>query len=1363
MQKRFRLSPMIVLLSGILCFMPGTVPADGNELTSSRWIVQLEAMPVVRYGGEGGTLMGGEAAKMRGPGLAATAPAVTGADRLDVSRPEVRAYTDWLDRQRHELLGRAGQTLGRELEPVHVYRYLQNGFAIDLKPEEARRLAELPGVSAVEPDRMHYLHLERGPQLIGADAIWSGQVDGMVPVQGENVVIGVLDSGVNWNHAMFSDDPADTGGYVLSNPFGRQLGLCSRQDVPCNNKLIGVYDFTNEGNGKDLGGHGSHVAAIAAGNRRTVGLDFGGGVAQFTLSGVAPRANLISYKVCREDFDAGSEAECPGSAIVQGLEQAIEDGVHVVNYSIGTSQPVDPWLNIGQTGVTEVGELFLNLRAAGIVPVTSAGNSGTSGPGTISTPANAPWTIAVGNSTHDRFLANRAEVAGLSDLIALAGDGPTLGSDLTAPVIAAESIDPANVLACDPFAAGVFEDAIAVVVRGACTFELKVDNAYHAGAVAVLVVNNIPGPPISMGGLESAAIPAFMLGNGDGIEVLKAIADTAEPKATIESGIVSLASEELRDRIAPSSSRGPAAFAPGLMKPNLVAPGSVILSAGAEGSDSYAVLTGTSMAGPHIAGAAALLLSARPDWTVDMIQSALETTAERDTLRVDNMPASINDRGAGRARVDRAVNAGLFLPVTSSQFRVANPRNGGDPGKLNLPGIYTDSCTRNCAFTRTVEAIRPGSWTVSVRGDLDIEVVPDSFSLAAGARQQLNITVSGGNTGADAVLDGAVVLTPADDSLSTQHLPVGMAFVAADLPSQLLINAPGNRGHSDHDVEVQATIEEAVFRTSSLVRPHGESFELEQDTSPGDPFSGGDGTKTLLVEVPEDTLMLMVDTVDSSALDIDLYVGRDLAGNGEAAPNEVVCEAASIGSREQCRIHNPEPGTWWILVQNYLGSSGSGVDWVKVEYAVLQESEDYSLTVTGPGRHDGGQLPFSLVWDQPAMRRGERWVGAVGLASSDEELADLGVIPVGVRRTMPLSHEPTPLFANQLRPVVVAANQRHDLLYFDVSPGAAAVSVSVQGVSGVSAELRHMAFDEIAAHAPGTPPAAGDLKASHGGSSGFTLTADAEPGRWYLVLDNARSSEALVEVNVVIEEDEPLMSQRGLWSPRDRTIYQGIEWQRAGKGFMTWYSYDRAGLPVFYQAIGDIDPAVSTWTAPLERVTNGSGERQVYDRIGEVSLTMISDKEMVFSWRRDGFHGSEIMTPDAARTCPQVEGGVTSYSGHWYSPGRLVGGTTMIVTDNVQAHIRYYFDALGIGRWLLASDPESDPLNQVLELLDYRGFCPGCDETGVQMHSVGVYERSFESDSSGTERLDFISAEPLGHAVSIEVPVSKLSEPLECH
>lgn len=1355
-----RICRIPVMTTAVLLLMIAvTISAQGKQpqVVPDRWIVYLEAPPTVLYEGSGQTWLHSDGQKRTGPALAATSPAVTGARRLDVSRPEVRGYVKWLDGERRSTLDWASAVLGRELQPLYVYRHLQNGFAIDMSAEEALLMAEVPGVLAVEQDEYHYLETDRGPQLIGADAFWLGQLDGESSHRGENIVIGVIDSGINWDHPMFSDDPAHTGGYEFSNPLGSQRGLCPMSEVKCNNKLIGVYDFTDEGsNGKDLGGHGSHVAGTAAGNPRQVSLNFGGGSNPYSLSGVAPRANIISYKVCKTDFDE-DEGECQGSAIREALEQAIEDGVDIINYSLGGT-PSDPWLTINRPQSTSSAELFLNLRTAGIVPVSSAGNEGLDGPGTVSSPANTPWTIAVGNTTHDRVLANRASVAGLGNLVALAGTGPSMSSDLSAVVRVAEDVAPGNMLGCNSFPGGAFSNSIAVMMRGDCTFETKVNNAHAAGARGVLIINQLPGPPILMGGLETTGIPSFMLTNDDGLAALEAIANSTSPSASVEARIARIIRPDWADRMAATSGRGPGVDAPDVMKPNVVAPGSSIISASESGSQS-AMMTGTSMASPHIAGGMALLKSARPDWSVAMLQSALETTADASSVFDEGRPATMFDRGAGRARFDRAIRAGLYLPISRLDFVNANPANGGDPGQLNLAGIFAGGCTQNCQFTRTVRAISGGSWAITTEGNLDIEVSPASFSLAEGESQELSITVTGGVVQMDTALDGSIVITPESDSMSTQRLPVAMG----SMTNHLQINAGANRGRIEIDLNVPSAMPEAVYRTSSLTRPARESFSLPQDSSRSNPYDGDAGTRTFLIDVPEDALMLWVETVYSTAPDIDLFVGFDAAGNGRADENEEVCESITPDELEECLIENPQAGTWWILVQNWQSSHQDAQDIVHLEYAVLTEGNDYTLAVAGPPSHGSGDLRLALAWDQPRMLRDERWLGAIGMASHGDTLADVRMIPVAVRRGAAARPQATAIFAGETYPVVVDPAEPHDLLYFDVSPSASSVSVNVAGDAGVSAQLRRLEFSEIVSWAPSTPPAGGELMATGSGShSGFSMNADASAGRWYVVLDNSTTSEALVEVTVDVAETSPVSSQRGLWSPRDRLIYQGIEWQRGGPGFLTWYSYDDDGLPVFYQAIAELDATSSAWTASLDRISNATGERQLYDPIGEVSLTMLSDDEMIFAWRRDGFHGSEIMAPDAPRTCPQVGGNAASLSGHWFSPDKLVGGTTMIVTDSVQVHIRYYFDALGVGRWLMASDPDQDPFNEVLELLDFRGFCPGCEAGEVDIIPVGVYTRSFSSDSSGHETLEFVSAAPLNHSIEIDVPIIKLSEAMEC-
>ncbi|MFW5926507.1 MAG: S8 family serine peptidase, partial [Wenzhouxiangella sp.] len=394
MKSVTRLSIAVVL--AVLLAAPAAAASKARAIPG-QWIVELSDPPTLDY-------RGGETARLEARDsksaatLAATAPDVTGARRLDVDSPEVRAYSAHLDSRREAVIDRASATLGRSLAPFAVYRHAFNGFAVKMSAEEARRLERLEGVAAVRPDMAYSLELDEGPPLIGAPAFWNGPGS---TNRGEGVVIGIIDSGINWDHVYFSDDPSDADGHEYENPFGEQLGECSKESVPCNDKLIGVYDFAEEGtDGRDPAGegHGTHVASIAAGNPWGFALSDVDG--NFDTSGVAPRANIVSYKVCFTEHpdDEDLDGKCVGSALTEALEQVVEDGVDVVNYSIG-GDTGDPWTT---------SKSFLNVRNAGIVLATSAGNSGPE-PGSLTSPGNAPWSFSVASVAHRRRVGNAAD------------------------------------------------------------------------------------------------------------------------------------------------------------------------------------------------------------------------------------------------------------------------------------------------------------------------------------------------------------------------------------------------------------------------------------------------------------------------------------------------------------------------------------------------------------------------------------------------------------------------------------------------------------------------------------------------------------------------------------------------------------------------------------------------------------------------------------------------------------------------------------------------------------------------------------------------------------------------------------------
>ncbi len=1348
MYSFLRFLPALLLIAAI-----GTAQAASDSvIVPGQWIVELESPAALAYRGDPGFQLEGVSGKTAGQRLAATAPDVTGAGRYDAHTVAARAYTSHLDQERSSLLARVEQTLGRSLEPTRRYRHVFNGFVANMDAHEAARLAGLPGVRSVEPVMAFRMHLDAGPSLIGARIVHIGG-GGLPASGGEGVVIGVIDNGINWDSMYFSDDDLMSG-HAFSNPLGRQLGLCSQSGVNCNNKLIGVYDFTDEGTrGKDPAGHGSHVAGIAAGVPIQLTLSNTGNHI-YRTTGVAPHANIVSYKVCygKHPSDSDLDDTCDSGAIMEAWEQAVIDGVDVVNYSIGSS-PLPPWA---------VGTALLNLWSAGIPFVTSAGNEGPDA-GTIGFPANVPWAFTVGSSTHGRLVGQRVRAAGIPSVLVVYGGGPAPAAGQTAPLVAADSPGE-NMLACQAFPGGSLAGAVVLIERGDCTFELKVHNAASAGAVAVLMYNNLPGPPIAMGGLEASSIPAAMTDFQTGQQIRGAINRTTNPTATLTGEGVASTSPAWRDLISDFSSRGPADYAPGILKPNVVAPGSDILSAYFDGVNSIGFSSGTSMASPHVAGAVALLQSIHPDWGPDRLQSVLETTADANDLRWNNAPAGVNDRGAGRIQVDRALRAGLYLPITRSQFEAADPASGGDPASLNLAGMWGENCDPTCSFTRRVRALESGNWLVSAESTLPVTVSPDTFSLSAGQEQVIEITVDTmGLVGP--FVEAAVFLTPTGGDLVEQKLTVGIT-----LPSMIDRQVDTNRGSHAVSLAMDA-MPEPVFYSSALERPARESFVLDQDPSPESPYQGTTGRRTFLYDVDEESLMLWAEVVSSEARDIDLFVGRDDNGDGRANEDEERCRSMSPTELETCIIENPEPGTWWVLVQNWQASPPGASNRVDLDVLVAYPDSDPSLVATGPGRHEGGVLPLMVHWDQPEMRWGERRLGAIGISSSPDQPADRGVLPVRITRQGNHSIEAAALFAGETLPVIVPGSARHDLLFIDLPPQAERLQVQVQGDADVSASLHRLDFDAIADHAPDTPPApdTAALLSGSGSAAGISLNyqaapgVDLEPGRYYVVLENAASGERLVNVTASIEENAASLPRFGLWGPADRTTYQGIEWNVGGAGMIVWYSYDEQGLPTFYNAVEAIDPQRSTWAADLLRTTASTEARQNIDTVGRVAITALGSEELIMSWRLNGHHGSERLTPDVATSCAEVNGVPTSYSGLWYAPTSSQGGTTMIVTADSQAQVRYYFDLLGVGRWVITTDAGgAGPLAEQLDVLELRGFCPGCAPVEVSIETVGSYVRQFQSEDRATEILEFQSRPPLNQHYSNEVSIHKLTSRRDC-
>ena len=716
------------------------VPGDRGTFT-----VVLRDVPVASYAG---TLPGIPAPRL--------AKSSGGAMRKDMRSEGAVAYARHLQQRQVQFERKASGMVGRRVGVRMRMQHALSAVVVDLTAAEAERLRGLPEVAFVEPYVEHPLLTDTGPALIGAPALWNN-TSPFVPAsyRGEGVVVGILDSGINFGSPSFAAvGPVD--GYVHGNPLGSgtYLGTCVPGGVDqgrCNNKLIGGYDFVcgspanlcgqanvrEEPGFGDTGSHGSHVASTVAGNTRDA--VFGG--ATLRISGVAPRANIIAYDVCYTNTSTG-QGLCPGTATTAAVNQVIADGiVDVINFSIGGG--TSPWSD--STSLA-----FLNAVNAGVYVAAAAGNDG---PNADTMSHNEPWVATTAAAQHGAGgLAVTMSVtspspvpAGLAAFNVLEGTGGTPHA-AELPGTTPLKISP-NIFGtddgCTSFTPGIFTGAIAVVRRGTCTFTVKVGNAEAAGAVAVVIANNQAGTVVPS--VPGTTIPVFSVTQalGDQLRDFGLMNQTATARISYPPSRVA----NTPDVLASFSSRGPAGNF-NLVKPDITAPGVDVLAVMSgttlTGSEQLVgLMSGTSMASPHHAGAAALMRQAHPTWTPTEIRSALQMTATTSVwLENGTSPATPFAMGSGRVRLERAVRAGLVMNETLTRFQNANPSAGGQEWTLNLPTMARQSCPNPCTFTRTFRNPTPSGilWRGSLTG-VSGTVTPALAWVPAGASVTVTVSV----------------------------------------------------------------------------------------------------------------------------------------------------------------------------------------------------------------------------------------------------------------------------------------------------------------------------------------------------------------------------------------------------------------------------------------------------------------------------------------------------------------------------------------------------------------------------------------------------------------------------------------------
>ncbi|XP_026438704.1 subtilisin-like protease SBT1.4 [Papaver somniferum] len=562
---------------------------------------------------------------------------------------------------------------------IYTYDHAMHGFAARLTLSQASHLRNVPGIVSVLPEQIHELHTTHTPQFLGLDdkvGIWPQSS------YGDDVIIGVIDRGIWPERGSFHDE-------VLDPVPERWKGTCEvGLDFPkesCNKKIIGARAFSkgyeafllgSKMNGsaaklispRDLEGHGTHCASTAAGSAVS-GASLGpyaAGVAQ----GMAPRARIAVYKACWPGV------KCPGADILAGFESAISDGVDVISLSLG-SKPV-----LYNHQETMIGAFHAMQK--GIFVSCSGGNNGPT-PNTVGNVA--PWVMTAGASTLDReFPANVI----LGDKTVLPGVSLFYGkSRLSESNILVYGGDCGSET-CEKGKLDVNKVNGGIVVcqsggpRAAHGYAVKL-----AGGIGVILVESkAKGQGLSA---VPHLIPGTTISYKSGRKIQDYIRTTNNakkyhPVAVIKFEGTSIGFSPSSPKIAAFSSRGPNAITPEILKPDIIAPGVNILAAwtGAVGPSKlkadtrrvkYNLLSGTSMACPHVSGIAALLKSVHPKWSPAAIKSAMMTTAytvdnsrKNITRLADGKYARWFEIGSGHVDPNKALHPGLVYDVETEDY-----------------------------------------------------------------------------------------------------------------------------------------------------------------------------------------------------------------------------------------------------------------------------------------------------------------------------------------------------------------------------------------------------------------------------------------------------------------------------------------------------------------------------------------------------------------------------------------------------------------------------------------------------------------------------------------------------------------------
>jgi subtilisin family serine protease len=648
---------------------------------------------------------------------------------------------------------------GVQVNVRYQFETLFNGLSVSVKPSDLNKLRNLNSVEAIYPVVPMTLPIEeQGPGLDLATAITQTQADiaqNTLGLTGAGVKVGIIDTGVDFDHP-------DLGGCF--GPGCRvEVGYDLVGDAYNNDSTSATFNPvpTPDAIPDDCAGHGSHVAGIVGAN----------GV----VKGVAPGVSFGAYRVF------GCNGSTSADVMVAALERAYNDGMNVINMSIGSAFQ---WPQYPTAQASD------RLVENGVVVVASAGNDGTRGLYASSAPALGSKVISV--ASHDNIAVRASGFTISPDNKAIgylqatgAPAAPLSGSFPMARTGTATSTTDA----CSTLPAGSLTGKVALIRRGTCSFYIKAKNAEAAGAAAVVLYNNVAGiQSITVAGTPAVVIPVVSVDAASGVLINNRLA-TGPVTMTWQNGmVVYVPNVATGNLISSFSSYG---MSPDLdIKPDLGAPGGSIYSTFPLELGGYAVLSGTSMSSPHVAGTVALYLQAHPGTPAEEIRGRLQNTA-KPQLWSGSPGTGLLDhvyrQGAGMVQIADAVLAPAY--VTPGKLPLGESQAGPATRTLTIHNTSAADITYTLSSVPAVST-GPNTFTLSFfTGFASVAFSAPSVTVPAGGVATVDVTITA-NAGLPdhSLYSGYVVLTPA----SGQKLRVPYAGFKGDYQSIQVLTSGGN-------------------------------------------------------------------------------------------------------------------------------------------------------------------------------------------------------------------------------------------------------------------------------------------------------------------------------------------------------------------------------------------------------------------------------------------------------------------------------------------------------------------------------------------------------------------------------------------